>query len=336
VILFFDPGYYPELVPAIEAELAASGVEHFLASSFDPPDVVRAADQRPGAAGRQDDFVAWLAPVFAKADLFLWLPVRELYGDTRLEHLVDGSTVRGIHFHWILDYEGRSSEEIASLSKLYERTILGTDYPALSRTQDRLIDRLRARDLRLTSPAGTDLRMKVPSDAWFHKNDGDMSKDRAKTAVCARDREMELPAGALRFRPDPASVEGKLVVPRVPTPGGLAEGVTLDFEGGRVRASRASKGEDAFRKQWTAIGGDIDRVGEIVLGTNPMLAKLPSGELPHFGYGAGAVRVSLGDNWESGGPLRTPGDRNWWLMLGDATLDAKGDVLIRDGRLLAD
>jgi hypothetical protein len=336
-ILVFDPGYYQDLAAEIESELSAAGVEPLLGLTFDPPQVVEAARAKPGAVRRQDDFVAWLSPVFAKADLFLWLPARSLYSDTRLEHLVDASSVRGIHFHWILGFEGHGAEEIALLSRLYERTLLETDYAALSRSQDRLIALLRGKNLSLTSPDGTDLRMRVPSDAWFHKNDGDMSKARARSARCARDREMELPAGALRFIPNPASVEGRLVVRRVSTPDGAAEGVRFDFESGRVKTVSAAKGEDAVRKQWNEIGGDVDRVGEVVLGTNPLLAvPMPSGALPYFGYGAGAVRVSLGDNWESGGSNRTPGDRNWWLFLGDATLAGGGKTLIREGRLLAD
>jgi len=336
-ILGFDPGYYPDLAAAIERRFASSGVESFLAMAFDPPDIVAAADSRPGAQKRQDDFVAWLAPAFEKADLFLWLPTRTLYADTRFEHLVDGSKVRGIHFHWILDWEGRGPEDIARLSKLYEKTILETDYAALSRTQERLIGLLRGKTVRLTSPGGTDLRFIVPADAWFHKNDGDMSAARAKTARGARDREMELPAGALRFIPDRDSVAGHLVVAKTGTPDGDVENLGLGFQGGKVRAMRAEKGEQAFRKQWEAIGGDVDRVGEIVIGTNPILAAGGSpGELPYFGYGAGAVRVSLGDNWESGGPNRTPGNRNWWLFLGDATLEADGRALVREGRLLAE
>ncbi len=336
-ILFFDPGYYPNLALEIERELAQSGVEPVLAAAFDPPEIVEAADGRPGAAERQNAFVSWLAPVFAKADLFFWLPARSLHADTRLEHLLEGSRARGIHFHWILGLDDRSPEEIAMLSKLYERVILETDYAALSREQDRLIALLRGKTIRLTSSDGTDLTLRVPRDAWFHKNDGDLSKSRAREARSARDREMELPAGALRFLPDPASVRGRLVVQRVPTPDGLAEGVTLEFEDGRAVSFRAEKGEEAFRRVYDSIGGDVDKVGEIVIGTNPLLAaKVPSGELPYFGYGAGAVRVSLGDNWESGGDNRTAGDRNWWLFLAAASLEADDKALIREGRLLAD
>lgn len=335
-VLVFDPGYYPELAAAIQRELVAAGVELMLSTAFDPPEVVRAVEARAGGPRRQDEFVSWLAPVFQKADLFLWLPARSLYSDTRLEHLIDGSHARGIHFHWILGFEGRSAEEIVTLSRLYERVILETDYAALSRRQDRLIAALAGRGLHLTTPDGTDLRLQVPAGAWFHKNDGDMSPARAKRARSARDREMELPAGALRFIPDPVSVAGRLVVHRVSTPGGAAEGVVLEFEAGRVRRLQAASGEDAFRKEWEGIGGDVDKVGEIVLGTNPLLAgKTASGELPYFGYGAGAVRVSLGDNWESGGANRTSRNRNWWLFLDDASLEAGDEPIVRGGKLVS-
>jgi hypothetical protein len=334
-ILVADPRYYPELAESIELEFLAAGVEALLALEFDPPDVVNALAPRSGGEKRQDDVVAWLAPIFAKANLFVWLPARALHDDTRLERLVDGSAVRGIHFHWILGLEGRSSEEISQLSRLYERAILETDYAALSREQERLIRLLRGKSLRLTSPGGTDLTMRVPPDAWFHKNDGDMSAARARTARCARDREMELPAGALRFIPDPSSVDGRARIRRVATPQGTVEGATFDFRGGRVRQVSAEKGEEVLRKHWDSIGGDVDKVGEIVLGTSPLLAvPVPSGELPYFGYGAGAVRVSLGDNWESGGPNRTAGHRNWWLFLPDASLEAGGTAIVRAGRLV--
>jgi len=95
---------------------------------------------------------------------------------------------------------------------MYERAIVETDYAALSREQDRLIAALRGRSIRLSDARGTDLRLRVPDDAWFHKNDGDMSPSRAAAARCVRDREMEFPSGALRFIPDVSSSEGKLVI----------------------------------------------------------------------------------------------------------------------------
>ena len=72
----------------------------------------------------------------------------------------------------------------------------------------------------------------------------------------------------------------------------------------------------------------VDKVAEIVLGTNPLLvASLPSGDLPYYGYGAGYVRISLGDNWEPGGANRSPGGRPLWLFLDNAAVEVRGEVL---------
>ena len=208
-ILVYDPLYYPEIAGAIQAGLRAAGASPVIALTFDPPAIVRAegAGSIP-AEGIEERTVAFLRPLFEQAGMFLWLPARELSADTRWEHLLAASRARGIHFHWIMPLEGRGAEEVATLSRMYERAIVETDYPALSREQDRLIAALRGRSIRLSDARGTDLRLRVPDDAWFHKNDGDMSPARAAAGRSVRDREMEFPSGALRFIPDVASAEG--------------------------------------------------------------------------------------------------------------------------------
>jgi hypothetical protein len=340
-VLVFDPAYYPELTTAFSVELEKAGAHPVLALAESPPEVLAPLFSNPAAIkSREDAFVALLEPVFRKASLFFWMPVRATFPGRPLERLVDGSAVRGVHFHWLLPLSGRTPEEIATASRLYEKAILETDYAALSKDQDRLIAALRGRDLRLTTPAGTDLRLRVPQDAWFHKNDGDLSPERARGARGARDREMEFPAGALRFIPDAGATEGTLVVPRIVIPragpeGGVVQGARFEFKAGRVAASSAAANEAGLRRLLESIGGDIGKVGEVVLGTNPLLAgRLPSGDLPYYGYGSGYVRVSLGDNWESGGQLRTASGENLWLFLEGATLSAGSSALVRDGQLV--
>lgn len=339
-VLVYDPLYYPEIAGAIQAGLRAAGANPVIVLNFDPPAIVRgeAAGTIP-AEGIEERTVGFLRPLFEQAAMFLWLPAREISGDTRWEHLLAASRARGIHFHWIMPLEGHGAEEVATLSRMYERAIVETDYPALSREQDRLIAALRGRSIRLRDARGTDLRLRVPDDAWFHKNDGDMSPARAAAGRSARDREMEFPSGALRFIPDVASAEGKLIVatpvPRTAASPPEADVITLEFEGGRVVRRHAARDDAAFARMWTGFGGDIDKVGEIVIGTNPLLAgTLPSGALPYYGYGEGHVRVSMGDNWESGGANRSPSGRPLWLFLDNPTVESAGGVLVKDGRLV--
>jgi hypothetical protein len=333
-IIVYDPSYYPELARGIQLELTRAGVYPIAALTFDPPEMLRALAADPAKAKeREEQVVSLPAPVFEKADIFLWLPGRAFSGDLRWERLLSASRARGIHFHWISSLTGRSVEEIAALSRMYERAILETDYTALSAEQARLMGALRGTLVRVTTPSGTDLRLRVPRDAWFHKNDGDISPERARQARSVRDREMEFPSGALRFIPDVASVEGWLVLPRFDAPGGAVEGATLEFVGGRAARWQARRNEAVLAALRDRIGGDIDKVGEIVIGTNPLLVgTTASGDLPYYGYGTGYVRISMGDNWESGGTNRSPGGRPLWFFLERATLEADGTVLFRDGQ----
>jgi hypothetical protein len=54
--------------------------------------------------------------------------------------------------------------------------------------------------------------------------------------------------------------------------------------------------------------------------------------LPHYGFGAGVVRLILGDNVLSGGTYRSSFHR--WLMWEDATLEVEDVAVVRDGRLV--
>ena len=48
----------------------------------------------------------------------------------------------------------------------------------------------------------------------------------------------------------------------------------------------------------------LNHFREFGLGMNPKLAMVPGrSEVPYFGYGAGIVRLSLGDNTELGGKV---------------------------------
>jgi hypothetical protein len=74
------------------------------------------------------------------------------------------------------------------------------------------------------------------------------------------------------------------------------------------------------------------RFREFCLGFNPKLV-VPAGEssLPYYGYGAGVVRMSLGDNTELGGNVR--GGVVRWLFFPDATVRVGSSVIVLDGKL---
>ena len=72
---------------------------------------------------------------------------------------------------------------------------------------------------------------------------------------------------------------------------------------------------------------------EFALGFNPALQVDPEHPfIAYYGYGAGVVRLSLGDNEEMGGANR--GGGVYWNFTHNATVAAGGQTLVKDGRLL--
>ena len=84
------------------------------------------------------------------------------------------------------------------------------------------------------------------------------------------------------------------------------------------------------------VGGEAARsFRELALGFNPALA-VPAASahapwIPYYGYGAGVVRLSLGDYSELGG--KVTGGYVRWNLFTDATVTAGGQVWVKDGKL---
>jgi hypothetical protein len=147
-----------------------------------------------------------------------------------------------------------------------------------------------------------------------------------------RDREEELPAGVLRTT---AVVETSGTLVGMIFSGSKKDSVAVTFRNGRiVKIEPRSKAGEAFAKWFDGVTGDRDKISEFVIGTNPNLTPIqPSGFMPYYGYGAGVIRVAIGDNWESGGALRTSDHQDWWLFVTDANLTANGAVVVSDGAM---
>jgi leucyl aminopeptidase (aminopeptidase T) len=200
---------------------------------------------------------------------------------------------------------------------------------------------MRERELRITNPAGTDLRIRTT--ARFHINDGDASKAKAARAASARDREEEIPCGALRTVPVIDSVEGVIAYKSGFGYPSMGTGLDVDkwfdrglrfiFERGRVVRVETDGDQAALDRAWAQETGDKDRLGEMVLGCNPLLRPVPGSTFrPYYGFGEGGLRLTVGENLESGGTNRSSLHR--WLMFFDASIEAGGRRLLQDGRLV--
>ncbi|MGH9791924.1 MAG: hypothetical protein ACRD5W_11995, partial [Candidatus Acidiferrales bacterium] len=246
---------------------------------------------------------------------------------------LDEGRGRQIHFHWA-DGTREADSTPGQHSAAYDRVYLDAldiDYAALDRQMDAAIANLRRGEVRVSTPAGTDIRFHV-ADRPFCKQNGDASRERMRTARVRIDREIELPAGALRVAPLEGSVAGRIWVPHARMGGDEARGIELVFEEGALTQINATQGSYAVRR-YLASNAALRRFREFALGMNPKLGK-PAGAkaIPYYGYGAGIVRLSLGDNQELGGAVR--GGAVQWFFFPDATVIVGGSViLVKDGKL---
>jgi aminopeptidase len=180
------------------------------------------------------------------------------------------------------------------------------------------------------TPAGTDLRFEV-GQRPFNKQDGDASKARSAGARVRVDREVELPAGVIRVAPVEESVSGTIVIPSARFGAVTATVIRLEIERGQVvRASAAT--QDPALQTFLRQSSGVTQFREFGLGFNHKLVRPPGAQdLPYYGYGAGVVRLSVGDNEEIGGNVRGGGVR--WFFFPDATVSVGDDMLVEDGRM---
>jgi leucyl aminopeptidase (aminopeptidase T) len=299
----------------------------------------------PSDAGAED---AAMHDLFAIAGVFVWL--QNDWRSPRATHIVGQSERiletwpgRGVHFHWFHDPANPDPDHPnnRALDRVYEDAVINLDYRRLQRRMHNLAARMRDRELTITTPAGTDLRFRCGTR--FHINDGDASRGKVALATSPRDREEELPCGALRTIPVEDSVEGIIALRRgfgFPSMGygldidnWLDYGLRFFFENGRIRRVETDGDQASLERAWEKETGDRDRLGEFVLGCNPLLRPINGLAFPPYhGFGEGALRLTLGENIESGGRSRSSLHR--WLMFFDADIKAGSDRLVRAGRLI--
>jgi hypothetical protein len=335
VLLVGRPGEADALVPALRAAVRdAGGVDlGALAGSGETP-AGWATDFARGARGLSGDSLdAYLATV----DLAVMLPGAEVddppYG--AMQRIVRSGRSRTIHFHWSGAYsiDGAPIPITDDVSRVYQRALLETDYAALGRTQLALDRAMRRGRTRVTTPAGTDISFEI-GDRSVTRQDGDASAARARQGRTLIDREVELPAGAIRVAPIEESVRGRIAFPAGIWGGERVEGLVMSFDRGRLTTFEARTGRAGVERA-LAEGGDAARsFRELAVGLNPLLAIPASGArwIPYYGYGAGVVRLSLGDNTELGG--RVTGGWVRWNFFTDATVTVGDELWLRDGRLV--
>ena len=334
VLLVAIPGRSDSLIRALRQRIAAAGATDLgVLSAFGDAHSTWVTDfTRAAPAARAD-----LANHLASVDLAVMLPGVTLPAPvySAMQDVLRSGKGRTIHFHWEGAYalDGSALPVTPERGRFYEMALRATDYSALAGIQAEFERSARAAPIHVTTPAGTDITFRV-GDRPVTKQDGDASAERARQGQNLIDREIELPAGAIRVAPIEESVNGRIAFPPGIWGGERVEGLVMQFRAGRVTDFTASTGRGGVERELTEAGDGSRSFREFALGFNPFLAIPDRGErwIPYYGYGAGVVRLSLGDNTELGG--RVESDYVRWNFFTDATVMVGRDTWVSNGKLV--
>jgi leucyl aminopeptidase (aminopeptidase T) len=182
----------------------------------------------------------------------------------------------------------------------------------------------RTREVRVTSPAGTDLRATVAGRepmAWL-------------TGICRNPGEVSaLPGGEVSLPPVEGTSEGTVVWERVASDLGLLEGpVTITVRGGRAIGIEGGPSAERLR-EIVATVRDADNIGEIGIGLNP--AARIGDEITEAKKAFGTVHIALGDSAnEYGGLVECDVHLDGLVMAPTVAFD--GIPVVVDGRHVYD
>jgi len=334
VLLVAIRGRSDALIPALRQRIVAAGaVDLGVLAAFGESDASWTTEFTRGAPTDR----AALVPHLASIDLAVMMPGVTAQSSVypAMQDVLRSGKGRTIHFHWEGAYalDGSVLPVTPERGGVYERVLRDTDYRALAAMQAEFERAIRAAPVRVTTPAGTDLTFQV-RDRPVTKQDGDASAARARLGRNLIDREIELPAGAIRVAPIEETVNGQIAFPPGIWAGERVEGFVMRFSNGHVTGWEAGTGSDAVGRELTQGGDGARSFREFALGFNPLLAIPTSGEgwIPYYGYGAGVVRLSLGDNSELGG--RVTGGYVRWNFFTDATVMVASDTWVSGGKLV--
>lgn len=334
VLLVATPGRFDPLIEVLKTGVLSNKAEYLgtISVSDSRPDHWNTDFTVRALQLERDSLKAYLRAV----DLGIMLPgptPGDLVYKLIQENLTEGRG-RTIHFHWSGAYglNGQPLKVTPEIDQFYQTALLETDYGSLAESQRTFEENVRGQVVTVTTPGGTNVSFSV-GDRPVTRQDGDASAVRASQALNLIDREVELPAGAIRVAPLEETVGGVIVFPDAEWEGELVTGLRLTFDKGKVVDIQAEKGLEAVKREMEIAGEAGRSFREFALGFNPMLA-IPSTDpwIPYYGYGTGVVRLSLGDNTELGG--KVTGGYVRWNFFTDATVKVGKEVWVQDGKLV--
>lgn len=334
VLIVTDPGRFDPLVGYLKEEIEERDAKYLGTESLGKS--ANAEWNTDFVMGLQNRAGEELANYMMEVDLGIMLP-----GPTPVDIVYDGmqkvlkrGSGRTIHFHWqgAYDLNGKLFEPDSAVDQFYQHVLFDTDYKALAEKQKQFEEAMRGKWIQVTTPAGTDIKFQI-GDRQVTKQDGNAALAHMKDARTLIDREVELPAGAIRVAPVEESVEGTIAFPDALWNGQMASGVVITISGGKITDVNADSNLESVQAEMEGGGEAAKAFREFALGFNPLLAIPDTNPwIPYYGYGAGVVRLSLGDNTELGGNVT--GGYVRWNFFTDATVKVGDEVWVENGKLI--
>jgi aminopeptidase len=247
--------------------------------------------------------------------------------------MLNGSPLRGA----FIGYPTRGRAEEVGLD--YERyaamlwAAIGTDYGRIATAAEKLERKLgKAKGVRITTPAGTDLRFKlirrpVVVDA------GIVRQDSGREGLMLN-RFASLPGGAVAMAPEESSVTGTLVVPRDRCKYRPLRNARYEFAKGTLTSAKADDGGACLEENLAVYGQGMRRLGYFTIGLNPEMKVIENGADYRPGVAAGMVTLSLGDNSFYGGANTVPGAMVIDIPVTGATMELDGERIVDNGALV--
>jgi leucyl aminopeptidase (aminopeptidase T) len=208
-----------------------------------------------------------------------------------------------------------------ALAKTFWEAV-NTDYAGVQATGEKVKTMLAAgKELRITSPEGTDLKVKIEGRPFF-VSDGIISAEDAQKGGPAVS--VYLPAGEVYCTPVPGTAEGKIVIAQDSYFGKEINNVAIIIVSGKVTSITGSgPGFEEWKKAYDAVSDPgKDLVSFVDFGINPNLKIWPASKIGNW-VQAGMVTIGTGNNTWAGGDNKAGFDVGGHLPGCTVTLDGK-------------
>ena len=205
---------------------------------------------------------------------------------------------------------------------------VNADYAGVQATGEKVKASLSAgKELHITSPEGTDLKVKIEG-RQFLVSDGVISAEDAQKGGAAAT--VYLPAGEVYCAPAPGTAEGKVVIAQDFFQGKEMTNVAIIIVGGKITSMTGSgPGFEAMKKQYDAVSDPgKELLSFIDFGINPNLKIWPASKIGNW-VQAGMVSVGSGNNTWAGGDNKAPA--GFGGHLGGCTVTLDGKTIIEKG-----